>query len=199
MTDPAPSGSPDLVVCSRPKCPVQAACVDEAERGRWLMRQDAARLGLELMRFELHHREEKCARVILGLSMGRGSRTVCFPNLAVLGELIGATKGNVSTALESLHNMRIVRIQHKGKEAIYEFNPKSDEWRCRSMVTADKAKRAMDMVAAYNTHLLNANGDPSNFPASSDTDFLGGAVPVGTVPQGTATQDELWGDFPRLD
>lgn len=178
---PVPSGLSAIAeFCGKKDCPFGAApCEHKHALERYQLVQKASEMSMQLMRFALTHREEKVARLILGLSLGRGSRTVCIPDQAFFSNTMGATSGNVSEALKNLKSMRIIKHHIKNGSEHYEFNADPEEWRCRSLASSEDAGKGVRMVAAYNDHLRGAGQVFSNFCSSSDTSLFDSSPDAG--------------------
>lgn len=160
------------------KCPMadNPPCKDPKAAEAHKRRQVAAILHKEIRRFDLRHREQTIADILVDLSFGVGLASVRVPQLSIFEDMTGISRGNVHTALEGLHRMEIVRIEPGPGGPVYSVNPNSAEWRCRTRVAREQVRKAVEIVMTLNGLNEGQPGDPKNFKACGGAYFLPSAV-----------------------
>lgn len=179
--------------CPNPDCPLAkpagGATGEERHRYRHLERV----LRHQMRRFDLRHREQTLAELILEWSYGWGIPNVRVPKLDVFVDATGISRGNVHNTLESLYQMGIVTVIQREGGIEYAINPNVNEWRCRPRVSVSQVRRAVDMVKAVNGLDREHEETPKNFKDGAKTHFLGAVV------SDAETVSDWDQPFPKLD
>lgn len=148
------------------------------------MMQAERYLRKELRRHFLSERERILADVILELSFGLGMKTVKVPKLEIFSDLTGIPRPHALSALQSLHEMRIVHIDKKGEVPHYTINPNSENWKVKIRVARETTRKAVELIKSCNgldytdpaaKHVAPLESQP-NFRAPQPTPFFVPAV-----------------------
>jgi phage replication O-like protein O len=119
-------------------------------RKRHAIEQMRRFLAGELRRFNLSHRQQTIAEVILDLSLGWGERSARIPRLVYFTEITGINVANVSRAIKGLYEMRILLIEMKSDTVIYTLNTNSDTWQVSPRVPRSSIRKAHEMLKSHN-------------------------------------------------
>ena len=107
-------------------------------------------LRAEFRRYNLSERQWVVADLILQLTYGAGRKAVRIPKLEFFKDLTGITVGNVHSALEQLHNRRIVITTEKGDVKEYTISPDPDRWQVAPRQTRAKIREAIEWIEMFN-------------------------------------------------
>ena len=109
-----------------------------------------ARTKRELRRHHVSERDRLVADALCDVTFGLGLTSVKIPKPETLGELVGLPRQHVYTALQRLHEMRIVSVHPKEGVYLYTVNHNSEGWKVMPRVALATILRGMETIRELN-------------------------------------------------
>jgi hypothetical protein len=104
----------------------------------------------ELLRHQISERDLRVSVTLCNISFGLGIMSVKIPKLETLGDLVGLPRQHVYTALQRLHEMRIVTVRPKEGLYLYTVNPNSESWKVAPRVSLATVLRSTETIRELN-------------------------------------------------
>jgi phage replication O-like protein O len=125
-------------------------CLSADQKRHHHFRQIERFLKSELRRFDLSHRQQTLAEVLVELSYGWANKSVRIPKLDMFEEMTGINRANTHRALQDLHTRRILTVEIKDGVPEYTINPNPETWQAAPRLARVRIRNAKELLKSYN-------------------------------------------------